>query len=135
MRRVEGLIATIISNSEVAINRGKEDGVKVGMKFQILSDKGTEIIDPETKLKLGEIPKTKGNLEIVRVDDKFAVARRLVDENYGSSLQKIFEETLVNTKKSSSKGGSIEVLWAQVGDRVISEYEMELRARSKPKSG
>jgi hypothetical protein len=73
--RIEGRVAQILNAQELAINRGNEHGVQVGMKFSILSDKPLQIIDPETKDVVGTIDREKVRVEVTDTKDKFAICR------------------------------------------------------------
>ena len=56
---IRGKIARVLNSREVAINKGADDGVKIGMTFKILSTKGSEIKDPDTGEPLGSVDLVK----------------------------------------------------------------------------
>ena len=74
IKPIRGKVARVLNDREVAINRGSTDGVEMGMKFAILSDDSTEIIDPDTKESLGRIENRKVRVRVASVYDRMAVA-------------------------------------------------------------
>lgn len=54
-------IVQIISNTQVIIDKGEVNGIKIGMKF-VIYDEGEEILDPVTKVSLGKFEIQKGNV-------------------------------------------------------------------------
>ena len=52
---LEGKIAKILGNNEVVINRGRAQGVRQGMRFEIFSPAGEEVWDPDTGETLGTV--------------------------------------------------------------------------------
>ena len=73
--RLEGRVAGILNDREVVITLGEVSGVEIGMEFAILSPQAHEIIDPETKEKLGEMERVKVRLKASDVREKFSVLR------------------------------------------------------------
>lgn len=71
---IRGKIAKIISSWEVALNVGSDQGVEVGMLFDILSPKGFGVRDPETGEELGSIDVPKARVKVTRVNSKLSVA-------------------------------------------------------------
>jgi hypothetical protein len=65
---VEGKVAKILGNNEIVINRGRREGVRQGMLFEIFAPEGEEVWDPDT----GE---TLGTVEDVKAKARLAVAR------------------------------------------------------------
>jgi hypothetical protein len=45
---IRAQVAQVLNSTDLAINRGSKDGVEVGMRFAILSDRGADIKDPVT---------------------------------------------------------------------------------------
>lgn len=70
---ITGKVAEILNRYTLAINRGSEDGVEVGMIFAVMG-LGGEIIDPETKKPLGPRPIEKLRVKVTDVYEKFCVA-------------------------------------------------------------
>jgi hypothetical protein len=71
----------------LVINRGTEDGVRVGMYFEVLAREGENIKDPETGDILGSVDRPKVAVRVVQVKDRLAVARtfRKTTRNLGGS--------------------------------------------------
>ena len=74
IKPIRGKVARVLNDREVAINRGSTDGVKRGMKFDILSSDSPEIIDPDTKESLGRIENRKVRVRVASVYERMAVA-------------------------------------------------------------
>jgi len=75
---ITGKIARILSDEEVVLNVGDEDGVTEGMEFVIFSiSEADRIIDPETGADLGAIETTKGRVKVHHVQNKMSRARTL----------------------------------------------------------
>lgn len=72
---IRGLVAQILTNRDLVINRGKEAGVEVGMKFAVLNSQGVNITDPESGEELGSVPLAKVIVQVTRVEPKLSVAR------------------------------------------------------------
>ena len=73
---IEGKVARVLNERELAINKGARDGVKVGMRFAVLDAKAEEAItDPDTGEPLGSVYRPKARVEIVEVQDRMSVGR------------------------------------------------------------
>lgn len=72
---IEGKVAQIISERDLAINRGSDHGVEIGMKFRILSKKGIAIVDPDTHAPIGSVEVEKTSVKIVEVHERVSVGR------------------------------------------------------------
>lgn len=72
---IEGKVAQVISERDLAINRGSADGVEVGMRFKILGPEPSEVRDPDSDEVLGTVEITKVEVEAVTVHEKFTVCR------------------------------------------------------------
>ena len=93
---IRGKVARVLNSREVALNNGASDGVEVGMVFNILNSKGSEIRDPDTGEVLGavELPKTK--VKVTMVQDRVSVAstfrtRRVNVGGSGLGFRRMFE--------------------------------------------
>lgn len=75
MEPIEGKVAQVISERDLAINRGSSSGVKTGMLFKILSSEPSEVRDPDTNEVLGKVDISKVEVEVVSVQDNLAVCR------------------------------------------------------------
>jgi hypothetical protein len=72
---VEGKVAKILGNNEIVINRGRGQGVRQGMLFEIFAPEGEEVWDPDTGETLGTVEDVKAKAEVTEVKDRLAVAR------------------------------------------------------------
>ena len=71
---IEGKVAKILNSRELAINRGKDDGVEQGMKFEVIDD-FYEILDPDSNDSLGTFKRVKIRVRAVEVYQRFSIAR------------------------------------------------------------
>lgn len=74
-RAIEGLVAGVITERELAINIGSNHGVSPGMKFKVEANTPTKITDPNTGELLGNITREKVRVKATEVDEKFSVCR------------------------------------------------------------
>ena len=65
----DGLVAEIISNRRVVLNKGSQDRISRGDKF-IVFNLGEEVHDPKTGESLGVLEKIKGKGEVIHVQDR-----------------------------------------------------------------
>jgi hypothetical protein len=72
---VEGKVAKVLNNSEIVINRGRGQGVRRGMLFEVFAPEGEEVWDPDTGETLGTVEDVKAKAEVTEVKDRLAVAR------------------------------------------------------------
>ena len=94
---IEGLVATIVSERELAINIGSDHGVTRGMKFKVLTGSPTEIVDPATGNRLGTISRTKVRVKAVSVLPKFSICEtyrtyRTKGNALSAGLSQFFEQ-------------------------------------------
>lgn len=71
---IQGKVARILSSRDLAITVGSNDGVKVGMLFEVMDTKGEDIKDPVTGDLLGSIDRAKIRVKITRVQQRLSVA-------------------------------------------------------------
>lgn len=71
---IRGKVARVLNAREVALNRGSNDGVEVGMIFNILSSTGSEIRDPDTGELLGSVELPKTTVKVTMVQNRVSVA-------------------------------------------------------------
>ena len=72
---VEGKVAKILGNNEIVVNRGRHEGVRAGMLFEIFAPEGETVWDPDTGETLGTVEDVKARAEVTEVKDRLAVAR------------------------------------------------------------
>jgi len=80
----KGKVAKIVDNYTIVINLGKNNGVKMNMKF-VIYDEGEMIKDPETNEELGKLELVKGRVEVTNVQEKMCVA-----ETYETEEERIY---------------------------------------------
>ncbi len=73
---IMGKVARILSDEEVVLNVGSEDGVEEDMEFVIFSE-SDHIWDLETGEDLGAIEIVKGRVKVYHVQDRMSRARTL----------------------------------------------------------
>ncbi len=71
---IRGRVACVLNSREVALNVGANNGVEVGMYFDILDSKGEDIVDPDTGESLGFIDRPKVSVRVTKVQEKLSVA-------------------------------------------------------------
>jgi hypothetical protein len=72
---IEGKVAKILGNNEIVLNRGRSQGVRPGMVFEVFAPEGEEVWDPDTGETLGTVEDVKAKAEVTEVKDRLAVAR------------------------------------------------------------
>lgn len=72
--KIRGKVAKVLNSHEVALNIGSNNGVKIGMYFDILDPKGENIVDPDSKEVLGSIERPKVRVKITKVQENLSVA-------------------------------------------------------------
>ena len=80
-KAIHGKVARVLNSREVALNIGREQGVEVGMLFDILTPKGHDIRDPDTGEVLGSLGQAKTRVKVARVLDKLSLAATYRVEN------------------------------------------------------
>lgn len=137
---IKGKVAKILDSRSLVINRGRKDGVRLDMIFQIL-DKPEVIKDPDSGNKLGAVERPKVKVKVTSIEEKFAIAEtyRVTRVNVGGTgiaVTSLFTppkyEDRVETLKTKehtwedlSEADSI----VKTGDSVI-----EVRPQIKPKT-
>ena len=71
---VKGKVAKILNSREIVINKGADDGVKTGMRFDI-QEQEIIITDPDSKENLGRLIHPKISVQIMDVEPRFSIAR------------------------------------------------------------
>ena len=72
---IQGQVAAVLSERELAINIGANHGVKQAMRFKVLARQPTEIHDPETGHLLGAIDREKVRVQATEVHEGFSVCK------------------------------------------------------------
>ena len=63
-----------LGQMEIVINRGAEQGVKLGDRFLVFGD-GPHIVDPDSGKDLGQLELVRGQGEVVHVQERLATIR------------------------------------------------------------
>ena len=71
---LRGKVARILDSRNLVINIGSQQGVIIGMYFDVMDPKGEDIRDPNTNEILGSIERPKVRIRITDVQDKLSVA-------------------------------------------------------------
>ena len=71
---LKGKVARILNAREIVINIGRNEGVEIGMYFNVLDPKGENIKDPDTHEILGSLERPKVKVRITSVQDRLSVA-------------------------------------------------------------
>lgn len=85
-QRLEGAVAALLSDRELAINVGLADGVMIGMRFKIVAREGIDVKDPTTGAVLGSVEVAKTIVKVVQVQEKLCVARTFREYKTGGLL-------------------------------------------------
>lgn len=78
---IEGKVARILNDREVVLNRGRIDGIKVGMYAAIVDPSADVIRDPDTNEILGGLVRFKKTLMVSQVSEKFCIASTFRTKN------------------------------------------------------
>ena len=72
---VAGKGAKILGSNEIVLKRGRHDGARTGMLFEVFPPGGEEVWDPDTGETLGTVEDVKAHAEVTEVKERLAVAR------------------------------------------------------------
>jgi hypothetical protein len=87
VKPIRGKVARILNSKEVALNIGQEDGVELGMVFNILDPNGYDIKDPDTGNMIGSVERPKVSVRVTHIQYGMSVASTYKTErvNIGGS--------------------------------------------------
>ena len=71
---IEGKVARLLNERDLAINRGANAGVKEGMKFKVVEGL-MPVEDPDSGEELGSLNREKIRVKVVEVQPKFCIAK------------------------------------------------------------
>ena len=84
---IRGKVAQVLNSREIVMNIGSTNGVAVGMCFDVVDPKGTDIRDPDTDEVLGSIDRPKVRVRVTKVKGKLSLASTQTQRvNVGGSL-------------------------------------------------
>jgi len=72
---IRGKVAKVLNSREVALNVGREQGVRTDMQFDILDPTTHDIVDPDSEEVIGTVNRPKVRVRIGIVDNKFSIAQ------------------------------------------------------------
>ena len=76
MTRIEGKVASILTERELVLNVGATHGVEVGMRFDILYAGGIKVRNPDNPREiLGSVEWPKTQVKVVQIYETMCVAR------------------------------------------------------------
>lgn len=135
---LQGKVAKILNEREVAINLGQSQGVKKGMRFAILAPTPEEIRDPETNELLDIVDRAKVFVRATEVREKITICStyrtiKPAGGRFGSALDfgRLFDrpkevpETLRVDDSSQPAPLSPEESYVKIGDRVKQVVDAE----------
>lgn len=133
---IEGLVAGVLNERELIINIGSNASVDVGMKFKILSDSPTDIFDPITNEKIGELNLEKVRVRCTKVEPGFSICSTYVVRHQagllsGSSIlyRMLEERDVVETLRfdPADKPAPLneEDSYVKIGDRCVQIIEFD----------
>lgn len=71
-QKFPAIVANIINDYKIVINRGIEHEIRLGQRFLIYNLSNEQIIDPVTKESLGYLEIVKGTGKVIHVQEKMA---------------------------------------------------------------
>jgi hypothetical protein len=74
---ITGFVARLVTDHELLINIGSEQGVEAGQVFEVLDSRTQDVDDPFTGQNLGSIRRVKARIVIVEVAETLSLARAL----------------------------------------------------------
>ena len=85
-RVLEGRVAQVLNERELAINIGEDAGVTTGMKFAILAENALEIRDPVSHTVLDVIDREKVRVEAIEVRRLITICRTYRTHQVGGDM-------------------------------------------------
>ncbi len=135
-----GKVAQILNSRELVINLGTEQGVELGMYFDVLDPKGQEIRDPVTREVLGSIDRPKVRVKVTKVQVKICIAStykkteiNLGGEGFGiggfaNALmppKRVIKYETLKTDEQTWEDLSEEESYVKIGDPVVHVIKSE----------
>ena len=132
-----GKVARVLNTREVALNLGMNDGVEVGMYFDILDAKSENIRDPDTGERLGSIRRSKVRVSVTRVQEKLALATTSTERrglSFSASLMPlIWREKYLTLKREEKNWEHLDEQdsYVKEGDPVVQVVQAEEELEEK----
>lgn len=122
---IRGKVARVLNSTDLAINRGSENGVLVGMRFAILSDRGADIKDPDSGEVLDSIEIAKTLVKVISVTPHLSVGRTFRTKGGGgiaaalSIVGSLRDETLRTDERRLQQELDPKDSFIKVGDEAV----------------
>ena len=100
---IRGKVARIINAREVILNVGQDQGVEVGMSFDILTPRGLNIRDPDTGENLGSFQRAKNRVRVIQTQDRLSLASTFRSRSVADALAEAFFGTRASQATTSRK--------------------------------
>jgi hypothetical protein len=124
---IQGKVAAIVSEREIAINVGRKHGVKVGMQFTVLSSKDAEIKDPDTGETIGVLDREIARVQAIDVQELMTVCAESIvagPRTLEDALAALLEPRVASRRLGAGPArGTLPALnppdqYVRIGDRV-----------------
>ena len=101
---IRGKVARVLNRREIAINIGSNNGVTIGMYFDVMNANETDIIDPDTNEVLGSIERPIVRMKVTHVQESLSVASTYKSKrvNVGGSTSILDTALLLNRSLADS---------------------------------
>lgn len=132
MNQIQGKVALVLTDRQLVINRGQNDGVEIGMQFAIMGNHQGEVRDPDSGETLGTVEVIKTIVKIVEVEERISLGKtfRTIKEGGGafamsSEISRAFTpssvrvETLDQEGRFSEKEITPDKSYVKVGDLAL----------------
>lgn len=90
-------VVQIINNYRLAINKGREDGIRQGQRMLVYELSRDEIIDPNTGESLGYLEIVKGTAKVINIQAKMSIIEsdqtRLIKKTYHPQTSRFYVDT------------------------------------------
>ena len=83
--RLNGFVARLVTDDELLMNVGSDDGVSKGQIFAILDPKTRNVHDPKTGRDLGSLDREKARVAVIKVGEHLSLARIFPSRRVGLS--------------------------------------------------
>lgn len=128
-------VAAILDKYHVVIAAGFNYSLSIGTKIEIFEE-GEEIFDPISEVSLGHINLVKEKLEIVQVDQKYSICKKIIETERTipgalsaiSSLSKMGDQKVIDRKTYAINVNEDQILNASIS---LSDEEKKISVGDK----
>lgn len=96
-------VVQIINNNRLAINKGKDDGIRLGQRMLVYELSTDEIIDPNTGESLGYLEIVKGTGKVINIQEKMSIIEsdqtRLIKRTYHPQTSRFYNYTSIPSEE------------------------------------